>query len=150
MVVPAGMVTDVVRKIISDGWSLVTCSVESAAGAEATVTVPCTTEPLPEVTSGEIVNDTGLGDGTTVRSALTEVPFQVAVTVTGVLAATSLVVSVNVSVGLPAGTVIDCAGMAAGTVLVMWTTALGGADPLRYRIAPVGAPPVTVTGWMPR
>ena len=131
VVEPAGIVTAVVRKIMNDGSSLLTCRVASAAGADATVTVPRTTDPLPDVTLGEIVNATGLGDGTTVTSALTELPFQVAVTVTGVLAATLFVVKVNVSVGLPVGTVIDWAGIAAGTLLVRWTTAFAGADPFR-------------------
>jgi hypothetical protein len=79
---PAGTVTVVVRKIMNDGSSLVTVRVASAAGADATVTLPCTTEPNPDVTLGVIVYATGFGEGRTVRSACTDVPFQVAVTVT--------------------------------------------------------------------
>lgn len=79
VVEPAGIVMAVCRKIMNDGLSLDTWRVASALGADATVTVPCTTELKPEVTFGVIVKDTGLGDGVTVRSTLQELnlPFEV-------------------------------------------------------------------------
>jgi hypothetical protein len=102
---------------------LVTLRYWSKDALDATATDPCTEPLAPVVVAGKSVSEVGFGEGATVSSVWTLLPFQLAVMVTGVLVATSLVGMEKEADGLPAATVTVAGGLAAGELLDKLTTA---------------------------
>ena len=112
------------------------------------VTVPSTEPgPPPIVVAGKSVSDVGAAPGITVIGDWTVTPFQLAEIVTGVLAVTLLVATVNGAEKLPAGTITVDGTLAAGELLERLTTAPpGGAWPFSITIPPAGEPPLMLLG----
>src|SRR2546425_4805605 len=101
----------------------------------------------PTVDVGFSVIEVGGGCGVTVICACVVVPFQLAVTLAAVLAATLLVCSGNESDQAPAGRNTDVGGLTAGESLASATIApAGGAGPVSMTVAPACAPPLIVLG----
>src|SRR5262249_32482322 len=121
-------------------------SCRSADCGAAIVTTPF--EPvLPVVVVGfsEIV--AGGCEGVSVTDADTVVPFQLAVSVTGVVTGTAVVGAGRRRGGCPAGTSTVGGGVTEGELLDRLTSAPpGGASPFRNTIAPRLVPPVRTDG----
>src|SRR2546428_13704703 len=97
----------------------------------------------PTVDVGFSVIEVGGGCGVTVICACVVVPFQLAVTLAAVLAATLLVCSGNESDQAPAGRNTDVGGLTAGESLASATIApAGGGRPVCPKVASLLAPPL--------
>src|SRR3989442_7610816 len=145
LVAPAGTVTlagTVAAVLMLD---CVTCAPPAGAGPSS-VAVPV--ELLPPVTVvGLSASEERRAAGFTVSVAVRVTPLYTAEMVTGVDAATALVVIVNVVLVAPAGTVTLAGTVAAALLLVdIATCAPAGAGPSSVAVPVELLPPVTVVG----
>ena len=118
----------------------------SGGAGEARVITP--EEPdVPVVTVGLRVSEAGGTGGVTVSRACTLAPFQLAVMVAGVSAATVVVVTVKDTDGLPGATVTVAGTPTALELLARLTTAPpAGAAPLSMTMPPGAPPPLMRVG----
>src|SRR5262249_40320382 len=142
-VAPAGMMTKLFV-VATAGLLVESASCRSTDCGAAIVTTP--SEPVfPTVVVGFNVIVAGGCDGVSVSGAVTVVPFQLAVSVTGVVTDTADVGTFRLSVGCPAGTSTVGGGVTAGELLDRLTSAPPGrASPFRNPMTPAVVPPVSV------
>jgi hypothetical protein len=144
VVCPAGTVTDA-GTVAAATLLLVVTTVPVAPAGPLRVTVPV--EPLPPNTDDGLKVSEARVAGVTVRFAFKEVPANVAVIVTGVEALTPEVLTVNVAVVCPAGTVIELGTVAAVTLLASkMAVPPVAAGPLRVTVPVELLPPWTLVG----
>src|SRR5439155_5477363 len=124
-VTPAGRVTLPGTGAIA-GWLLVSWKIESVGCADVIVTRPNEPTPVPTVDVGLSVSDAGVGCGGRVTLPCTLTPFQVAVNVAVVFAATRLDGSENDVEKLSGFTKTDAGGMTAAESLESITVAPPG------------------------
>src|SRR2546425_1272678 len=151
LVAPTGTVTlagTVAAELLLDS---VTCAPPSGAGPfSVTVPVELPVEALPPVTVVGVTPSEGrrAGFGVTVRKGVRVAPRGEAEMVTGVDAATVLVVTVNVTLVAPTGTVTLPGTVAAVLLLDRVTDAPpAGAGPFSVTVPVEFPPPVTVVGF---
>ncbi len=145
-VTPAGTIM-LPGTVATAGLLLATWKVVSVDWGEAMLTVADEPPPWPTVEVGESVRDAGGGCGRSVSWVCAVAPFQLAVRVAVVGAATALVDSGNEAEKSPGATVTVGGGLTARELLDRLTTApLAGAWPFSITIAPACAPPLMGPG----
>jgi len=129
--------------LATEGLLLLTWKVVSVDCGEAMLTVANELPLWPTVEVGERDTEAGGGCGRSVSVVCAVPPFQLAVTVAAVGAATVLVGTGKKVEKEPAGTVTVAGGLTAGESLDRLTTAPpAGAWPLSITVALAGAPPL--------
>jgi hypothetical protein len=146
VVAPAATVT--LAGVVADALLSDKVTVEPPVGASPfKVTVPV--EDVPPMTAVGLISTDASAGGVIVRVAVRLVPLKDAVTVTFVLLLTAIVVTVNVAVAAPAGTV-TLAGLVADELLSerVITTPAAGAKPVKVTVPVEEFPPATLAGLM--
>jgi len=147
-VAPAGTImvfgTEATAGLLLDTWNVV-----SVDCGEAMVTVANEPPLCPTVEVGDSVSDAGCGCGRSVTCPCALTPFQLAVSVAVVGAATAFVGSGNETEKSPGATVTVAGALSAGESLDKRTTAPpAGAWPSSITMAQAAAPPLMLLGEM--
>jgi hypothetical protein len=148
VVAPAGTVT------VAGTWAAAALllvrltTVPPTCAGPVSVTVPVDDSPPSTVAGLTLTAVSPATSAVTVRVAVRETLLWVAVIVTGVSAATGLVVTVNMAVVAPAATVILTGSCAAAVLLLVRLTTIppAGAGPLSVTVPIDDAPPSSVAG----